>query len=218
MEVLKISTKKYKNILKRTAGAIKAGKVIVCPTDTVYGLICDARNAKAASQLFLIKQRPQGKAIPIFVRDLSMAKRIAQISKIHEKFLRKFWPGKVTVVFKKRGRTGIARILFSKEKTTGLRIPKYKIISDLLARIPVLTGTSANISRKPDLVRIKEVLRQFRKKRIRPDLVLDAGNLKRSLPSTVVDFSSGMPSILRRGSIAVKVEKEIKKYKNFFLK
>lgn len=216
MEVLKISAKKYKKILKRAAGVIKAGKVIVCPTDTVYGLICDARNAKAASKLFLIKQRPQGKAVPIFVRNLSMAKRIGQVSKIHEKFLRKFWPGKMTAVFKKKRRVGLARILFGKEKTTGLRIPKHKVINHLLSKFPFLTGTSANISGKTDSTRIREVVRQFQRRRIQPDLVLNAGNLKISRPSTVVDFSSGAPKILRKGSAAKKIEKELVKYQNFF--
>lgn len=174
--------------LKKTAQAIKGGKVVICPTDTVYGLLCDAVNKKAVDKLFKIKKRPKEKQIPIFVKDIRMAKKLAKISKEQEKFLKTVWPGKTTVVLRKKNQKG----------TIGLRIPKHKFVLDLMRRLGrSLTGTSANISGRPASTKIKEVLRQFRSQECQPDLVVDTGNLPRSKPSIVIDLTIWPPKILR---------------------
>ena len=186
MRILKIKKQNLDKIVKEVVKSIKDGQVIVCPTDTVYGLICDATNKKAVNKLFKIKKRLAKKPIPIFVKDIKMAKKIAAINKTQEAFLKKVWPGKITVVLKK------------KNKTIGLRIPDYKLINQLLSIINrPLTGTSANISGKPASTKIKEVLKQFKNQPYQPDLILDAGNLKKSRPSIVIDLTVLPPKILR---------------------
>ena len=80
--------------LKKAVSAVKSGNVLVCPTDTVYGLICSAKNKKAVARIFLIKKRPRNKPLPIFVSSVAMAKKLAKIDKIREEFLKKAWPGK----------------------------------------------------------------------------------------------------------------------------
>ena len=184
MRVLKVS----KQNLNEAAKAIKNGKVLVCPTDTVYGLLCDAANKKAVGNLFKLKKRSSKKPIPMFVKDISMAKRIARINKKEEDFLRKVWPGKVTaVLISKKGKG-----------TIGIRIPKYKFVLNLLKKVNCpLTGTSANISGKPSSTKIKEVLKQFENQKYQPDLVLDADNLKSSRPSMVIDLTQDY-KILRK--------------------
>jgi len=196
MKILKISKKNLKKLVKIAKNSIKKGEVLVCPTDTVYGLICDATNKKAVKKLFKIKKRLKEKAIPIFVKDIKMAKNLAKIDKKQEKFLKKVWPGKVTLVLKrKRGQ----KIYGVDKKTIGLRIPKYKLVNVLLKKLNrPLTGTSANISGKPPSTKIKEVMRQFKNQKIQPDLILDAGNLKPSKPSTVIDLTKKKPKILRK--------------------
>lgn len=94
--------------------AIKKGKVIVCPTDTVYGLIADARKQNAVKKIFQIKKRPLKKPIPVFVRDFKMAKSLAKIDKFQERFLKKFWPGKLTVILKAKRK--LPKGILSKEK------------------------------------------------------------------------------------------------------
>ena len=194
-------------IMKIVAKLIKEGKVIVCPTDTVYGLVCDATNQKAIQKLFQIKKRDLKKPIPIFVKDIKMARKFAIINKPKEEFLKKVWPGKVTVILKKK--KGLAKIIFGEGKTIGLRIPKHKIINQLLSIINCpLTGTSANIASQPHSTKIKKIIKQFENKKLQPDLILDAGNLKPSKPSTVVDLTGSKLKILRAG--AVRKEKLIK--------
>lgn len=188
MQILKIKKINLKEIVK----LIKQGKVIVCPTDTVYGLIADVTNKKAVEKVFKIKKRKIKKPIPIFIKDLKTAKKIAEIDKKQEKFLRKVWPGKVTVVLKRKK---TKRNLYGVDKKTiALRIPRYRLINTLLRNInQPLTGTSANISDRPATTKIKEVLKQ-----LKPDLIIDAGNLKPSKPSKVIDLTSKKTKIIRR--------------------
>lgn len=195
MQILKLNWENFKEIVKITTGLIKEGKVIVCPTDTVYGLIADATNKKAVERIFKIKKRPKTKPLPLFVKDLKTAKNLAYINKNQEKFLREVWPGKVTVVFKRKPKT---KIYGANQKTIGLRIPNYKIINQLLSVINrLLTGTSANISGRPASTKIKEVLKQFKNQKHQPDLVISASNLPKSKPSKVIDLTTSPYKILR---------------------
>lgn len=172
------------------------GKVLVVPTDTVYGLLADATNKKAVQKVFLVKGREKGKPVPIFVKDIAMAKTFARVSSLQEKYIRKVWPGKVTVVLKSRGK-------LSKETGTnssvGLRIPKHRFVQAILHKVRLpLTGTSANLTKKPSLISSKEVFEVFEKQKNKPDIVIDAGKLPKSRPSRVVDISGKKAKILRK--------------------
>ena len=227
MERLKVSPKNLDEILKKAMKVIRQGGVIVCPTDTVYGLIADAKNKKAVKKIFKIKKRKEEKPIPIFVRDLKMAKSLVVINKFQEKLLKKVWPGKITVILKAKrlAKKIFSQSIISSENKIGLRIPNYKFLNILLEKLNFpLTGTSANISGKPPSTKIKEVLNQFKnegydihrinshgpiriaearvkrgRRRAFRMLILDAGNLKFSRPSTVVDLTN--LKILRDGAV-----------------
>jgi L-threonylcarbamoyladenylate synthase len=177
---------------------IRQGKVMVCPTDTVYGLVADATNRRAVERLFKTKKRNFKKPIPIFIKDIRAAKRLAYIDKKQEKFLRKSWPGKITIVLnRKKG----YKVYGIDKKTIAFRVPKYKLINTLLEKINrPLTGTSANISGKPASTKIKEVLKHFPVAcgGGLPDVVIDAGNLPKSWPSKVFDLTGEKPKILRK--------------------
>jgi len=185
---------------KEITKLIKQGKVIVCPTDTVYGLIADATNKKAVEKIFKIKKRSFKKPIPIFVKNINQAKRLAKINKNQEKFLKVAWPGKVTVVLERKK----TRIYGVDKKTIALRIPEYRLINEILRETNLpLTGTSANVSDKLASTKIKEVLKQFKNQPPtkfsggQPDLIVDAGDLKPSKPSTVINLITQEPIILR---------------------
>ncbi len=183
MEIVKLKGK----TIGKAAEAILKGQIVVFPTDTIYGLLCDVGNRKAMSKLFKIKGRAKNKQVPVFVKDIKMAKRFCYIDKKQEEFLKKVWPGKVTVVLK------------SKEGgTLGLRIPRGDFIRKLMSAVNrPISGTSANISGKPGSGRITEIIKQFKGRKCQPDLIVDAGNLKKSRPSTIVDLTAIPPKILR---------------------
>ena len=137
MKVVLLSKESLKKAVKIADEVIRQGGVVVCPTDTVYGLLADAANKKAVVKVFLIKGRKQGKPFPIFVKNIAMAKTLAKVSSVQEKYMKKVWPGKVTLVLKSRGKlqkeTG-------SEKYIGLRIPKYKLVREILKKTNLSLG------------------------------------------------------------------------------
>jgi len=196
MRILKISKKNFKEVVKISTKAVKEGKIVVCPTDTVYGLIANATNKKAVEKIFKIKRRQKEKAIPIFIKDLKMAKKLARIDRRQEEFLKKIWPGKITIIFKSKKPK--MRVYGINKGTIGLRMPDYKTANLLLQKLNFpLTGTSANISGKSPSGNIKKILSQFQNKEHQPDLVIDAGNLPKRKPSTVLGLTTSPPKILR---------------------
>ncbi|MDO8436319.1 MAG: L-threonylcarbamoyladenylate synthase [bacterium] len=197
LEILKVKKNNLKEIIKIAAEFIKAGKIIVFPTDTVYGLICDATNKKAVAKLFRIKKRDKKKPLPIFVKDIKMAKKIAKIDKKQEKFLESVWPGKVTAVLERKK---MKKNIYGVDKRTiALRIPKYGLLLSLAKQLNrPFTGTSANISGGLASTKIQEVVNQFKGQRYQPDLIIDGGSLNFSKPSTVVDITNKNPKIIRK--------------------
>lgn len=182
--------------IDEAAKAIRSGKILVFPTDTVYGLLADATNKKAVGKIFKIKNRPKTKPVPVFVKDLDQAKKIAEINKKQERFLKRVWPGKVTVILKPKRKfpQGIGK----SKKELGLRVSDYGPVNALLKKINrPLAETSANISNQAASGDIKKVMGQFDNKRHRPDLIINVGNLPKNKPSKVVDLTVWPPKTLR---------------------
>jgi L-threonylcarbamoyladenylate synthase len=200
MKIIRISSKNFNQVIEEVVKSIKKGQVVICPTDTIYGLIADATNEEAIKKILEIKKREDQKPLPIFIRNVKVAETATQISKKQQQFLVKVWPGKVTVVFKKRKSCNLPRVISGRTGTIGLRIPNHKLVSILLKKInKPLIGTSANISGRPGSTEIEKVLNQFKNQKLQPDLVIDAGNLKLSKPSAIVDLTRSEPKILRAG-------------------
>ena len=196
MKVILLSKKSFKKEIKIALNILQNGGVIVCPTDTVYGLLANATNRKAVQKVFVIKKRKEKKPLPIFVKDIAMAKTLAKTSFLQEKYMKKVWPGKTTLVLKSKG-------VLPKETGTkeyiGMRIVKHKFIQAILKEINTpLTGTSANLAGKPSLSNSKDVVKIFEKEKYKPDMVIDAGKLPYSRPSKVIDIIKIKPKVLRK--------------------
>lgn len=185
-----------KNNITKIATALKNGAVLILSTDTVYGLVCDAKNQKAVEKIFEIKKRDRQKTLPIFVRNLEMAKEYAEISKEQETIINKSWPGAVTFILKsKKMEDGPLSALVYKDGTIGLRVPKYKLLNKVLEEFgDPLAQTSANISGSPAKTKIKDVLGQLENEDV---IVVDAGDLSESKPSKIVDLAGGRGKTLR---------------------
>jgi L-threonylcarbamoyladenylate synthase len=193
MKIIKINFQKpEKKIIEETVKVIKKGGAVIVPT---------ALNEKADKSLFLIKKRLFNKPFSVFVKDFEMAEKLACINGKTEKILKKFWPGQITFILKKK--KIIPNFLTADKKTTGLRIPDCLIIKNLFNFLNFpLIGTSANISGKPASGEIKKIIKQFQSEKNKPDLILDAGNLPESKPSTIVDLTLSAPKVLRKGEIS----------------
>jgi len=182
METIKIN----KKAIDRAIEFLNNGGVVIFPTDTVYGFLADASNKKAVNKIYKIKKRLKSKPLPVFVKDIKMAKELAEVDKQQEQKLKKYWPGKYTFVLKEK----------NSNKTIALRIPKYKPLNNLLKKInKPLTQTSVNISGQTSLTKISDIIDQFNKKDI---LLVDGGNLKKSKPSKIIDLTNNKIKILRK--------------------
>ena len=211
MDIIKVNPENLRASqygIQKAAEIILRGGVVVAPTDTVYGLLADATREEVAKRIFKIKKRAETKPLPLIVRDIEMAKKLAFIDKRLEKILSIIWPGAVTVILEKK--FNLPEIVTAHRRTIGLRIPDYKMINLLMEIVGrPLIATSANISEEPATNKINEILIRFRKEFLHPNLFLDAGDLKASEPSTVLDLSAPKPKIVRIGPVSPKKLMEI---------
>lgn len=178
------------------ADYFKKGKVVIYPTDTIYGLGCIATNKKAIERIYRIKRRGKRKPFLILVSDLAMLKKYCYVSKEQEKFLRRAWKPHlnlsllrrgvfrpVTVILKSKGI--LPKELAGREKTLAVRLPRDEFLVKIIKAVDKsIISTSANISGakyRGDLERISKL---FGKK---IDLIIDAGALNNK-PSRIVDI------------------------------
>lgn len=198
MEVLKIDNKESLDI---AAEMIKGGGVIVYPTDTVYGLGADFQNEKAVKRIFEIKKKQEFSPLLLIVPDVCKAERLAFIDEKTRNILSKIWPGPVTVVLKRKD--DILDVVTTGKETIAIRVPNHKPSISLAEKCGgVLISTSANVSGQLPTGKISEIIETFSREGIQPDLIIDAGDLKESLPSTVLDLSESKPKILREGAFS----------------
>jgi len=196
MRIIKFSKYNFKKTATQAIDSINKGGVVVCPTDTVYGLLCDATDQKAVEKIFEIKKREKSKKFPIFVKNIEAAKEIAFLSEKQERILRENWPGKVTFVLD--GKDKEISFLFAADQTIALRIPRHKLVNKILEKVgKPLVETSANISGEPAPTKIREVINCFEDKENQPDLIINAGNLPENKPSTIIDLTKNKTKILR---------------------
>lgn len=187
------------SVFERAIAVLQNGGVIVIPTDTVYGLACDAMNENAIQRIFEIKMRSREKALPIFVSNTVMLEQVARVSPEMSAMLSQLWPGALTAVL--LAQSTIPEILHRGTNAIGVRMPKYQFDLNLVEQFGgPLAVTSANISGKGSCIKIQDVINSFHGG-IEPDLVVDAGDLPDSIASTVADFTKTPPVILREGPV-----------------
>ncbi len=177
---------------------LRAGKVIAFPTDTVYGVGANGFDANAIEQLFVVKSRERGKAIPYLLAKPGDLKLVArEIPRAAQLLAEKFWPGALTLVVPATNR--VPKILIAGGESVAVRVPNHPTTRTLIDSLGVpLAATSANISGESDPANAPEVMAQLNG---RIPLILDGGATKGNLPSTVVDVTQDPPRILRVGVI-----------------
>lgn len=198
MKVVKLTKDNIDKVAEEAVNILSQDGIIIYPTDTLYGLGANALSDYVVNKIFKIKQRPKEKALPILVKDIFWAKNLAYIHKREEKVLEACWPGAVTVILPKR--PIIPDIITGGSSNIGMRVAKSDFTDKLLHKFGYpITSTSANLSEQEPTFKIREIIEIFENNEYKPDLIIDAGDLKKSLPSTVLDLSLSHPKILRVG-------------------
>ena len=182
--------------LTTAAGIVSKGGVICYPTDTVYGLGCDPLNASAIKRTAEAKGERK-KPMPVLVKGLVEAEKLAFMSEASRKLAREFWPGPLTMVLK--ARESLPEIL-APNKKIGLRSPKHSICMNLLGLCSgALVGTSANLTGRPPATTAEQALIGFGDT---VDLILDGGRTPLGVASTVIDLTQKWFTILREGPVS----------------
>ncbi len=201
MRLLKLTPTNQEEIISQTLSVLNDGGLVVFPSDTVYGLLADAENPVAVSRLLAFKERVPGKAISVFVANKKIAKKYIIINQNAENVIRSLLPGPFTVVAQSRHQTDPR--LEAENGTLGIRIPDYPLINELVSRFGrAITATSASLSGKPAVHSISALEKTLSKnKKNLLSLMVDAGNLPKNKPSTVIDTTTGQLKTLRVGEI-----------------
>ena len=199
MKVIKVDlNKNYDEAIEEACRVLRLGGVVVYPTDTVYGLGANACDNLAVDQVFKIKNRSYTKPLPILVRNLDWVNELVYVDARNRKIIESIWPGTVTAVLPKRNY--VSSLVTAKGFSVGVRIADFPLVDRLLGKFGYpLTATSANLSGEEATNNIDEVIARFESAVHRPNLILDAGILPKSQPSTVLDLTGDQPKILRVG-------------------
>ncbi|MGH8980284.1 MAG: L-threonylcarbamoyladenylate synthase [Acidimicrobiales bacterium] len=184
--------------LDATVAALDEGKVVVIPTDTVYGIGGRLDRPEAIAGVFAAKDRPAGLALPVLVGRWRQAKGVAARWPHTASMLgARFWPGALTVVVPVDPSLGA--LLGGDGKSVGLRHPDHRFVRDLCRRTGPLAVTSANRHGRPPCTTADAVLEEFGADDV--GLVVDGGTCD-GVISTVVDCTATPPACLREGGIS----------------
>lgn len=189
--------------LNKAIRTLKNGGVVAHATDTCYGFACDALNEKAVARLYELKKMPLSKPVSILVSDIELAKKYGEFNEKALELAKKFWPGALTIIVKRKSQ--LPNFLNPDNTTVGFRLPSDRLSIELVRGLghPVTT-TSANVSGEPSTYSIAEINVRFANEKLRPDFIIDSGDLNRkNLPSTVVDVSKGDLRIVRKGNVTI---------------
>lgn len=188
--------------LSEIIGILKNDGVIIFPTETVYGIGCNAFSKDAIERIYEIKNRPLNKHLNIFVSNIKEIKKYANIkSKLEERIINKYMPGAITIILDKNKE--FSDLFSYDEESIGIRIPDNKIMLEILKRIDFpLATTSANISGMKSNTDIESIINDFDGK---VDCVIDGGKAKIGKPSTIVKVENEELKIIREGSIIIEI-------------
>jgi L-threonylcarbamoyladenylate synthase len=185
--------------IRRAVEALRAGRLVVFPTETVYGLGADALNEQAVQRVFDLKGRPRNNPMIVHVADEAMAKRVADEWPARASVLAaRFWPGPLTLVLEKSG--AVPDLVTAGHRTVGVRCPDHPVALALLRAFggPIV-GPSANPSGRVSPTRAEHVRGVFAGEE---PMILDGGPCRSGIESTVLSLVHDPPRILRPGAVS----------------
>ncbi|VAW37736.1 Threonylcarbamoyl-AMP synthase [hydrothermal vent metagenome] len=184
--------------IAQAAAEVRAGHLIVIPTDTLYGLTGDAFNPAAIRAIFAAKQRPLNKPLPILLADISDLLRVIRfVPAIAQQFIQQYWPGPLTLILPKHPAlpTNI-----SDNENIAIRIPNNHVTRSIIrAAGGALAVTSANLSGHPPAETAAAALTNLAGF---VTAVVDDGPSPHAVASTILDCTGQELNILREGSIS----------------
>lgn len=184
--------------LRIVTKALDEDKLIVFPTETVYGIAGNALNVEVIDKLFQAKKRDYSKPFSLMLSDINKIKDIAYVSADEEKIINKFMPGPITLILKKKD--CISDLVTASRDTVGVRIPDHFIALSILKSIDYpLATSSANISGSVNNSNIEDIINDLENY---VDIFIKGNISSNLLASTVVEIKNNEVNILRNGIIS----------------
>src|SRR3989344_5082461 len=185
--------------IARAGGLIGEGWPVAVPTETVYGLAADARNAAAVARIYAAKGRPDFNPLIVHVPDLSAAEKLGVFGKVERALAARFWPGPLTLVVPRTAGCPVASIATAGLGTIALRVPGHRAMQALLAASGApLAAPSANASGGVSPTKASHVLATLDG---RIAMVIDDGPTTAGVESTIARVRDGAVEILRPGPV-----------------
>ena len=189
--------------IERLVSVINDGNIAVIPTDTVYGIVGDATNIDVIHKVYEVKRRDYSKPLILMVSSIEMLERyVDNINELENKLINKYWPGKLTILFKKND--NVSDLITSGSDLVGIRYTDNKDINKLIDILDrPLISTSCNISSK-DVITNIDMLEDDISKYV--SYVYDGGTLSNT-SSTIVKVNDKI-EIIREGELVSKLREE----------
>ncbi|MBW9155331.1 L-threonylcarbamoyladenylate synthase [Clostridium tagluense] len=193
------------NIIEEAGLVIACGGLVVFPTETVYGLGCNALDALAVEKIFKAKGRPQDNPLIVHVADFNIEPLVKEIPNIAKRVMDKYWPGPITLIFNKSEL--IPMTTSANLDTVGIRMPSNLIARKLIeaAGTPI-AAPSANISGRPSPTEVESCIEDLSGK---IEYIIGGDKSEVGLESTIVDCTCTPLCILRPGAITLEMLREI---------
>lgn len=182
-------------LISQVVEILRKGGVICYPTDTMYGMGCDIFNQKAVKRVHQIKRRPKDKPFSFMCADLKNISQYGHVGNTAYRLMRKCLPGPYTFVLS--GTKVVPKVMLTKQKTVGIRVPDYPICLDLIQELgnPILTTSAQLDSDDPPVEDGYDAAQLFGNQ---VDCIIDGGSLYPE-PSSVISLINDRPEILREG-------------------
>jgi len=185
--------------MARAGGLIGEGQPVAVPTETVYGLAADARNAEAVARIYAAKGRPDFNPLIVHVPDLAAAEALGVFGAVERALATRFWPGPLTLVVPRTADCPVASIATAGLDTIAIRVPGHRAMQALLAETGApLAAPSANASGRVSPTKASHVLASLDG---RIALVIDDGPTTAGVESTIARATDGAVEILRPGPV-----------------
>ena len=202
--MIRLLSTDYQQNIDEAARVIKSGGLVAFPTETVYGLGASALDEKAVAGIFARKGRPQDNPLIVHVDGLAQARKLVEFNDAAEKLAASFWPGPLTMVLASRG--VVPEAVTAGLNTVGVRMPDNDAALSLISAsgLPI-AAPSANKSGSPSPTTAAHVQNDFGEDL----LILDDGECRVGVESTVIDMTREVPLILRPGAVTLEMVREV---------
>lgn len=186
-------------ILDEVSISLREGKLVVFPTDTVYGIGTNAYDGEACEKIYEVKGRPAYKPLILLISDISMLEELVEsISPVEQKMMDTFWPGSLTIKLKKK-KDALPDVVSAGDEYLRARLVSEGLIYELIKKAGVpIVAPSANLSGSATGTKIENIINELGGK---VDYIFDCGDIESDAVSTIVEVENEKVIVIREGKI-----------------